>query len=249
MLTLEKQNDFIWLCEENCEEKIETETLPQIVIADFRLHELPVTVQKIIEKYVTPIAPIPLTDIAKLCLAVKKGDGSAQVHLISTIINQFKGRAWPTPCIRDYEIVKEANELLAWVLIFGRQANHFGLSIHLISQFKSLKEFNDTLKINYGIPFNSRDLEIKGDKQIGIEQSSTADYLIKVTLEDGIIDVPCPFVEFVWRFPKLPHTTAVLWKDFYTDFYAQNANRVIESVYQSHLINTPSLSPLPLGEG
>lgn len=229
----EKQNDFIWLCEKNCHDKKATEVLPQIVLADFRLHELPLKIRNIIEKYTQTIAPIPLADIEKLCLAVNRGDHTAQRELIATVIQQFKGRAWPTPCIKDYETVKEANELLAWVLIFGRQANHFGISVHLMSHFNTLKEFNDSLKINPGIQFNCRELEIKGNASLGIEQSSTADHLIQVALADGIIDIPGPFVEFVWRFPKINNSAPVLWKDYYTDFYAPNANHVVESVYQS----------------
>lgn len=228
----EKQNDFIWLHEENCENKIAIDVLPQIVLADFRLHELPLTVQTIIKKYTQHITPLPLFEIEKLCDAVKNGDKTAQSKLISTILNLLNGRAWPTPCIEDYEIVKATNELLSWVLIFGRQANHFGLSIHLMTEFNNLKEFNDFIKNKLAIQFNNRELEIKGHKQLGIEQSSTTDHFIKVTLEDGDIEIPSPFMEFVWRFPKIPNTPAILWKDYYTDFYAPNANRVIESVYK-----------------
>ncbi len=228
----EKQNDFIWLCEETCENKIAIDVLPQIVLADFRLNELPLSVQNIIKKYTHHITPLPLTEIEKLCHAVKNGDKTAQLSLVFTIVNVLKGRAWPTPCIEDYQIVKAANELLSWVLIFGRQANHFGLSIHLMTEFNNLKEFNDFIKNKLGVQFNNRDLEIKGNKQLGIEQSSTSDHLIKVALEDGEIEIPSPFMEFVWRYPKIPNTPAILWKDYYTDFYAPNANRVIESVYE-----------------
>ncbi len=229
---IEKQNDFIWLHEENCENKIASDVLPQIVIADFRLHELPLNVQTIIKKYSQHITPLPLSDIEKLCHAVKNGDKSCRDLLISTVLNQFNGRAWPTPCIGDYESIKIANELLAWVLVFGRQINHFGISVHHMNNFNNLKEFNDYLKYKSGTQFNNRELEIKGNNQIGIEQSSTADYPIKIALEDGEIEIPSPFIEFVWRYPKKPDASAILWKDYYNDFYAPNANRVIESVYE-----------------
>lgn len=228
----EKQNDFIWLSEETCENKIAVDVLPQIVLADFRLNELPSTVQNIIQKYTQHTPPLPLSEIETLCHAVNNGDKTAQSLLVVTIINLFNGRAWPTPSIEDYRTVKATNELLSWVLIFGRQANHFGLSIHLMPEFNNLKEFNDFIKNKLGVQFNNRDLEIKGSKQLGIEQSSTSDHLIKVVLEDGEIEIPSPFMEFVWRYPKIPNTPAILWKDYYTDFYAPNANRVIESVYE-----------------
>lgn len=227
----EKQNDFIWLHEENCENEIASDVLPQIVIADFRLHELPLNVRTIIEKYAQHIVPLPLLNIEKLCHAVKNGDKTAQALLISIVLKQFNGRAWPIPCIEDYEKVKTANELLAWVLVFGRQVNHFGISVHHMNKFNNLKDFNDFLKNKLGTQFNSRELEIKGNEQIGIEQSSTADHPIKIALEDGEIEIPSPFIEFVWRYPKIPDTPAILWKDYYNNFYAPNANRVIESVF------------------
>jgi hypothetical protein len=229
----DKQNDFIWLCEENSDAKIASEVLPQIVIADFRLDELPSSVRMIIESYAKYIPPIPLSDIQLLSSHVKENNHSAKDALIAIVLKQISGRAWPTPSIRDYQIVKEANELLAWALVFGRQVNHFGIAIHHLAQYKNLKHFNDAIKTSLGIRFNANALEIKGNQQLGIEQSSTADNLVKVTLEDGILEIPSPFAEFVWRFPKIPHTTALLWKDYYTDFYAPNANHVIESVYKS----------------
>ncbi len=228
----DKQNDFIWLHEENCDNKLAIDVLPQIVIADFRLHELPSQVKTIIEKYSKHIIPLPLQNIKNLCNAVKNGDKSAQDLLISALLSQFNGRAWPTPSIEDYEIVKATNELLAWVLVFGRQANHFGISVHHMTEFNNLREFNAFLKNKLGTQFNTRELEIKGSEQLGLEQSSTADHQIKAILEDGEIEIPSPFIEFVWRFPKIPNSPAILWKDYYNDFYAPNANRVIESVYK-----------------
>lgn len=230
----EKQNDFIWLREDKCEDKIAQEVLPQIVIADFRLQELPLTVRNVIDKYVKHISPLPLSEIAQLIKSVNAGDHLAQQSLITTLLNQFNSQKWPAPTLKDYQIVKEANELMAWVLVFGRQPNHFGLSIHYLSQFNDLKEFNHYIKKELNIPLNSCDSEIKGNPPLGIEQSSTADHLTSTRLEDGILEIPRPFVEFVWRFPKESNHKAIYWKDYYSDFYAPNANRVIESVFQSN---------------
>ncbi len=229
----DKQNDFIWLREENCENKIAQEVLPQIVIADFRLHELPQSVRNVIAKYIQPISPLPLLEIKELVAAVENGDISAQPILMNTILNQFNCQKWPMPTLRDYQTIKEANELMAWVLVFGRQPNHFGLLIHHLSQFNNLKAFDDYLKVKLNMQFNSRENEIKGSPELGIEQSSTADHLIQVKLEDGVLEIPSPFVEFVWRFPKDAKNKAFYWKDYYTDFYAPNANRVIESIFSN----------------
>lgn len=229
----EKQNDFIWLREEQCEDKIAQDVLPQIVIADFRLYELPLTVRNVIDKYVKYLNPLPLADMSHYIKTINNGDNLAQQSLITTVLNQFNTQKWPIPTLKDYQTVKEANELMAWVLVFGRQPNHFGLSIHYLSQFNNLKQFNQCLKNELNTPFNTCGSEIKGNPQLGIEQSSTADHLISIKLEDGILEIPSPFVEFVWRFPKVNNQKPIYWKDYYSDFYAPNANRVIESVFQS----------------
>ena len=54
----------------------------------------------------------------------------------------------------EYEIAKKENELVAWVLIFGKKINHFGISVHLLNGFNNLEEFNDSLIKNAITDFN-----------------------------------------------------------------------------------------------
>lgn len=227
----DKQNDFSWLAECDAKGRTAAQVMPQIVVADFRLHELPMTVRTILEKYIKHIPLYPSTDYEQLCQQIAVGDPTALTQVIAQLEQMCSGRAWPTPTLHDFNAVREANELLAWTLVFGRRPNHFGISIHLMSHFNNLNEFNEFVKKQLGIALNQRDGEIKGNTAMGITQSSTADDLITMQLEDASLQLPAPFLEFVWRYPVTSNTNATLWDDFFVGFYAQNANTVIESVY------------------
>ncbi|MBV9575709.1 MAG: DUF1338 family protein, partial [Gammaproteobacteria bacterium] len=131
----DKQNDFLWLAEADSTLHAATDVLPQVVVADFRLDELPVEIKKIIEKYAKKTQPSPLNIIKKLSKQVLKQDDAAATQLCFILKNYFTGRDWPLPLTKEFYAVQEFNELLAWVLVFGRKPNHFTLSIHLLNYF------------------------------------------------------------------------------------------------------------------
>jgi len=209
----DKQNDFMWMAEADCENKPVEQVLPQIVIADFRAEELPANVKAIIEKYA---ALAPTFESSKL-------------QTPEAIIHYLQNRDWPLPTINEFRAVHECNELLAWVLACGRKPNHFTFSIHLIPEFPNLNTFNNVVEQELNIPLNKKGGAIKGCKEKGMEQSSTVEPTIAVTLVDGEILLPDRFVEFVWRYPT--KDKAVCWGDYFTGFIAEQANHVIESLY------------------
>lgn len=225
----EKQNDFMWLAEENCLDVHAGEAQPQVVVADFRLDELPVEIRNIIKKYAACTQAPPLTLIQQLAAKARAHDANACQQLTDIFIRYFSERAWPLPTTNEFFQVHEFNELLAWVLVFGHIPNHFTLSIHLLSSFVNLTDFHQFLCDAVNIPLNQEGGVIKGSKQVGIEQSSTAGRLQKIKLADGEVELPCGFVEFVWRFPLT--TQPIQWRDYFTGFVATHANRVIESLY------------------
>lgn len=226
----EKQNDFLWMVEVDAVTQSAIETLPQIVVADFRLHELPQTVKKIIEKYTQEISQSPLSEIQRLSSKTYLGDVAAAEQLLALLINYFSTRQWSLPTVTDFKTVQEANELLAWVLLFGHVPNHFTISAHLLNSFNSLQSFMHFVAEDLGLPLNMQDGIIKGTPALGIEQSATLGAPIEIKLADGSLFLPGPFIEFVWRFPIFDKKP-VNWGDYYTGFIAQNANRVIESLY------------------
>lgn len=225
-----KQNDFTWIAEKNCEGNPASEVLPQIVIADFRLHEMPEEVRSIISKYANMTAGLnwdflttSLNDIASSDLHEK---------ILSYLQTYFAGRDWPLPNFREFSIVHEFNELLAWVLIFGRRPNHFTLAIHLLGLFPDLESFNTFIEHDLEMKLNQDGGKIKGGNKVGIAQSATVERKEKIVLEGGEIELPATFVEFVWRYPVAnTHNLPTQWGDYFTNFIPQHADQIIQSLY------------------
>lgn len=228
----DKQNDFLWMAECDSNDRVASDVLPQIVVADFRLDEMPSEIKKIITKYAHQAPSSPLNQIQKLAQRVVEQDIHAEQQLHDMLINYFQGRDWPLPTHNEFCAVQEFNELLAWVLIFGRRPNHFSLSVHLFNHFANLAEFHQFIEEDVQLPLNREGGIIKGGKTSGIAQGSTIGIPHIVKLADGNIELPAEFVEFVWRYPRMRGHQPLLWQDYFTDFVAQHADRVIESLYE-----------------
>lgn len=225
-----KQNDFMWLASPECHNQTAVSALPQIVIADFRLHLMPNEIQNIIEKYARYTSPICMQQI-KISLSKKT---TMPDEILKKILNYLTRRDWPLPSLEEFLIVKNFNELLAWVLIFGKQVNHFTLSLHLLGIYSSLNQFHDEIKHLTPLSKNVAEEIIKGNSTAGIEQSSTQSSIKTITLSDSIISVASDFIEFIWRFPKPGILQPTLWKDYHTGFIADHADTVIESLYSKN---------------
>lgn len=228
----DKQNDFLWMAEADSDTSHAKDVLPQVVIADFRLDELPLEIKKTIEKYSYQAPASPLKLATQLADRAQSGDAKAAKSLTKLILAYLSGRDWPLPTIKEFHLIHEFNELLAWVLIFGRRPNHFTLSIHLQNHFTSLEDFHHFIEQDVQLVLNAEGGRIKGSKAVGIAQGSTLGRKQKVALADGEIILPIDFMEFVWRYPrKAEEKKPLLWGDFFTGFIAQHADHVIESLY------------------
>ena len=230
----EKQNDFVWLAERDIEAQPAGNVLPQVVVADFRLEALASEVRKIIEFYALQSKSLNIDHISHLKKRLLQQDQTAFFELINLVTCYLQGRDWPLPTVKEFMTVKESNELLAWVLVMGRQVNHFAWAIHLSKTFKDLSVFNCFVNDTLDIPLNEKVGVIKGHLGQGIEQSSTAAMTRVVQLADGSIDLSDRFVEFVWRHPVLSESKKPqLWRDYFTGFIANNADNVVESLYSN----------------
>lgn len=226
----EKQNDFLWLTEIDAIHQSVRETLPQVVVADFRLHELPREIKTIVEKYSCEISISPLQQIQRLSGQAYLGDQEAAEQLLALLIRYFSERQWPLPTIADFQAVNRVNELLAWVLALGCIPNHFGILANMIDGFDNLETFMAFIAEDLRLPLNRHGGLIKGSVAMGIEQGATLGMPVEVKLADGNLQIPAPFIEFVWRYPRISTSKPVAWKEYYTGFMAQNANKVIESL-------------------
>lgn len=219
----EKQNDFCWLAEIDSEQQPAKMVLPQVVVADFRLNEMPNEISAIVKKYVGQATKLPPI----------MGETEAPADFISRIQHYLAGRDWPLPTLKELSVVEAFNPLLAWVLVFGRRPNHFTISIHLHEQFQSLKEFQQFIVDEVKLPLNEEGGWIKGSAEAGIEQGSTLGWPVIIALPDGEIQMRTGFVEFVWRHAQsLVSMKELTWNSYFTGFIAHQANHVIESLYQ-----------------
>lgn len=223
----EKQNDFTWLAEVNSNDTTAAAVLPQVVIADFRLEEMPVNVRNIICKYSDQAKPAPIAEMTRLLQ--QSDENHARISILNLLTDYFTGRDWPLPTLAEFHTVRDFNELLAWVLVFGRKPNHFTYSIHLMPEFNNLIEFHHFVENVVGLPLNQDGGVIKGGRAQGIEQGSTAGTPEQIQLADGTAELPLGFVEFVWRYSE--KAQPLLWNDYFTGFVANHANRVIQSLY------------------
>jgi hypothetical protein len=228
----EKQNDFAWLAEIDKNNQLIHHVLPQAVVADFRLAEMPIGISNIISKYSNQASALPLENIQKIIHQLQiSQDASLATQLTDIVCDYLSGRDWPLPTKKEFLQVWEFNQLLAWVLVFGRKPNHFTLSIHLLSDFADLEKFHEFVQANLSLPLNTAGGIIKGGKTAGLAQSSTAGMLENILLADGEIALPTAFVEFIWRYAKEPANQApTRWEDFHTGFMTQHATHVIKSL-------------------
>lgn len=225
----EKQNNFRWLSEDVSQKTLAVDASPQIVVADFRREALASEVLKIIDHYAGFAAALDSDQLKYLHQRTLQQDEQAARELSRCILNYLQSRDWPLPTLQEYEIVKNQNELLAWVLVMGRQVNHFAWGIHLSKSFSELKIFNQFLS-SLNISLNQKGGLIKGNINKGIEQSSTQAAIKFTKLADGVTALSDRFIEFVWRYPKKIGENK-RWHDYFTGFVADNADRVVESLY------------------
>jgi Domain of unknown function (DUF1338) len=226
----EKQNPFVWLAEKNQAQRLAKQAWPQVVVADFDRAALSPTVRAIVDYYAGFAQPLDRQKLDALKKRALENEVFAKEWIVF-IIDYLKGRDWPLPTVEEFCLVKQHNELLAWVLVMGRQVNHFGLAIHLIEHFSSLQAFNEWIQATLAISLNQEGGLIKGGAQQGIAQSSTAAIKKSILLANGSGELADRFIEFVWRYPKKKNENkSLLWSAYFTDFIAKQANYVVESL-------------------
>ena len=145
-------------------------------------------------------------------------DDNAQVTCANHFL--YSGRHWKMDS-NTYQSLLAESEYAAWVAAFGYRANHFTVSVNDLTAFTSLVSVNDFLK-QQGFVLNSSGGEIKGSKDVLLEQSSTMADKILVIFDDKTIEIPSCFYEFALRYPKLDG-------ELYTGFVASSADKIFES--------------------
>jgi hypothetical protein len=130
------------------------------------------------------------------------------------------GRPWSVST-KDYNELLKESDYAAWVAAFGYRPNHFTVFINALKKHTDITELNSYLKAN-GFKLNSSGGEIKGSKDVCLEQSSTLANNIEVSFQDGTLTIPACYYEFAKRYPM---------KDgnLYQGFVAASADKIFES--------------------
>jgi hypothetical protein len=220
----DKQNDFIWLTAHKTIENKPELALPQVVLADFRNDEFTIKTRMIVEKYTKYEENFLNTNVLEPLLKPR-----CEEIIVDKVARYLNIRPWPQPTLKEYMQVKEENPLLAWVLLFGRKVNHFGIGVYAMEKYNNLEEFNKYISTLPEIHLNHEGGAIKGHPSLGIEQSSTLGESILINFDGKLVEVNDSFMEFVWRHPI--KSSPIIMEDYYLDFIPANANKVVESLY------------------
>ncbi|MCM2351180.1 MAG: DUF1338 domain-containing protein [Bacteriovoracaceae bacterium] len=171
---------------------------PKIFISELKLEEFSPSLQKRVGELVSQI-PVGLE---------KQFDFSSI------------GRPWKITTAIYNELLKES-DYAAWVSAFGYRPNHFTVLINSLKKFFDIKVLNEFLK-EQGFKLNSSGGEIKGSKEVCLEQSSTLANNIEVTFDDGKLTIPACYYEFAKRYPLASG-------ELYQGFVAASADKIFES--------------------
>jgi hypothetical protein len=175
-----------------------TSTMPKVFISELRVEEFSDEIQNIIHNLVNQLPE----------------NVSLQADFL------YSGRPWQINS-SDYKTLLATSEYAAWLAAWGYRANHFTVSINHLDGYDSIIDVNNTLK-KAGYALNSAGGEVKGDKRVKLEQSSTLADKALVLFSDTTLEVPSCFYEFAKRYPLANGK-------LYTGFVTASADKIFES--------------------
>ncbi len=145
-----------------------------------------------------------------------------QVETEATTAENFlySGQHWNID-FATYERLLAESEYAAWVAAFGYRANHFTVSINHLPGYETIVDVNQALK-DGDFVLNTVGGEVKGSKEVLLEQSSTMADKVSLKFVDKEVEIPSCFYEFAIRYPKADG-------EIYTGFVAASADKIFES--------------------
>jgi len=179
--------------------------------------------------YQHPDPTLPKIFISELLLEKFSPELQKTIHLLVDQIpegaeNQFdfvsSGRPWNVDS-KTYQNLLKESEYAAWVAAFGYRPNHFTVFVNKLKKFNNLTELNSMLKAQ-GYKLNASGGEIKGSREVCLEQSSTMANSIEVSFSDKVLSIPACYYEFAKRYPMSNG-------ELYQGFVAASADKIFES--------------------
>lgn len=183
--------------------------------------------------YAHPDENMPLIFISELLLENFSDEFQATVNSFLEGVSEDEiakfdfssnGRPWSLSST-DYENLKKESDYGAWLSAIGYKPNHFTVYVNKLSNFPELADLNTFLKEN-GFKLNESGGEIKGSKDVCLEQSSTLADSIEVEFTDKKMTIPSCYFEFAKRYPQEDGS-------LYMGFVAKSADKIFESTDQT----------------
>lgn len=180
-----------------------------------------------------PDSQLPKIFISELKLEEFDDDLQQAVHQLVDQVSeeatrQFdfcsNGRPWEVSH-QTYEQLREKSEYAAWMAAHGYLPNHFTVFVNALSSFDDIRQVNEFIK-QQGFKMNDSGGEVKGSKEVFLEQSSTLADTVEVDFTDGTHAVPACYYEFAQRYPKSDG-------ELYQGFVATSADKIFESTNKS----------------
>ena len=174
------------------------ESMPKIFISELQLQDFSSEFQDIINGLVAQVSD----------------------ETISAFDFASAGRPWNISSV-DYDKLKNESDYGAWVAAIGYRPNHFTVFLNHLDSFAEVADLNSFLKEN-GFKLNESGGEIKGSKEVYLEQSSTLADSVEVTFSDKTLTIPSCYFEFAKRYPLEDGK-------LYQGFVAKSADKIFES--------------------
>ena len=146
--------------------------------------------------------------------------GQMEPGVVARATFAVSGRPWQVS-YETYQLLQKESEYAAWLAAFGFCANHFTVDVNRLGTLGDLAALNDFLK-QHGFRLNDAGGEIKGSRDVYLEQSSTMADEVEVEFSDGSRRVPSCYYEFARRY-EMPDGSV------FQGFVTHSANRLFES--------------------
>jgi hypothetical protein len=168
------------------------------------------------------ISQINLENYSKQINDLIKTEVYNKLNIIKNTDLIISKHLWGTPSYDVYEMLSNESEYLGWLYAHGICVNHFTVDTNKLTSFNSLEEVNQFVRSN-GHTLNLAGGEIKGSKEVYLEQSSTISEIYLHEFKEGKFNIPSSFYEFSRRYNDA--STGKLFQNF----IASSADKIFES--------------------
>ena len=123
-----------------------------------------------------------------------------------------------------YDKITKQSEYAGWMLALGYRPNHFTVNLNEMKKFSDIRELNRLLK-DEGFKLNMAGGEVKGSREVLLEQSSIMADNQTISFTDGEFVVPTCYYEFAKRYEDQDGK-------LYQGFVAKSADKIFESTHR-----------------